>query len=499
MVYLLDHDILRRLSLLAVRKIMSKPDSRHTQSATKIIATLGPSSSDLESIKNLYTAGVNVFRLNFSHGNHEDHAKTIANIESLESELNIPIAIMADLQGPKLRVGKVKDNSELIQGQEFQLHLNPVEGNTERAQLPHKNIFKVAKEGHRLLVDDGKIALTITKVEPEILYTEVTVAGVIKSNKGVNVPDATLDIKSLTEKDVRDLAFAISKGIRIFALSFVQHASDIAYLRKAAETPIRVVSKLEKPAALLDLEKIVDASDAIMVARGDLGVELNPSSVPAAQRKIIRACRQQGKPVIVATQMLESMTDLPTPTRAEASDVANAVYSSVDAVMLSGETAAGKYPLETVRMMKNIIQEAEADEETKLGETFTEKDDVDSCKKVSRSISRAVKAMSESLDCNSIASFTTSGSTCIAIARERPNAKQIALTANRNTAKFLSFVWGAKSIVTEDARNLEDMSLIVSDSLLKGGHAKEDELVVITAGVPFGSPGRTNLLHIKRL
>ncbi len=467
--------------------------------ATKIVATLGPSSSNFTAIKDLFNAGVNVFRLNFSHGSHNDHARTIDNIRQLEKEVGSPITIMADLQGPKLRVGKIGEDAKLEQGQSYQLHLNSVEGNNQQAQLPHENIFAVAEVGHRLLVDDGKIALTITKIEPHILHTEVTVAGTIKSNKGVNVPDATLDIKSLTEKDKQDLAFAIEKEIYIFALSFVQKAEDIAYLRATAGVPIKIVSKLEKPAALQDLENIISASDAVMVARGDLGVELSPSSVPAAQRRIIRVSRQQGKPVIVATQMLESMTDLPTPTRAEASDVANAVYSGVDAVMLSGETAAGKYPLETVKMMKDIIFQAETDEETHTIENEPETHHADSCQKVSQSVSRAVKTLSETLDCHSIASFTTSGSTCIAIARERPSAKQIALTAQRETARFLSFVWGAKSIVTHDASNLEDMSSIVEMTLLQGKHAQEGDLVVITAGVPFGSPGRTNLLHIKRL
>ncbi len=476
---------------------MNLPHNPHT--ATKIIATLGPSSADFSSIKNLLAAGVNVFRLNFSHGSHDDHAKTINNIRKLEKETGEPITIMADLQGPKLRVGKIAENSELTFGQNYQLHLNPVEGNQQQAHLPHKNIFQAAKKGDRLLVDDGKIVLTITAVEPEILHTEVTVAGTIKSNKGVNVPDGTLDIKPLTDKDKKDLAFAIDQGIFIFALSFVQKAADVNYLREIAKVPVKIVSKLEKPAALEDLDNIIAVSDAVMVARGDLGVELSPSSVPAAQRRIIRVSRQQGKPVIVATQMLESMTDLPTPTRAEASDVANAVYSGVDAVMLSGETAAGKYPLETVRMMKDIIVQAEADEESKIIESTNESNNIDSCQKVSQSISRAVRTLSETLDCHSIASFTTSGSTCIAIARERPQAKQIALTAKPETARFLSFVWGATSIVTQDASNLEDMSDIVAENILQRAYGKSGDLVVITAGVPFGSPGRTNLLHIKRL
>lgn len=468
--------------------------------STKIVATIGPSSSDLKTLKKLYQSGVNVFRLNFSHGTHIDHKNTIDNIRAIEKEYDKPIAIMADLQGPKLRVGIIEDDSELIEGQSYTLHLDTVKGNNKQAQLPHKNIFSIAKTGERLLIDDGKIELTITAVEPKIIHTKVTVAGIIKSNKGVNVPDAILDIKPLTTKDKADLTFALEQHINIFALSFVQKASDVEYLRTTAKTPIKIVSKLEKPAALNDLHNIVAASDIVMVARGDLGVELKPSAVPAAQLKIVRESRLQGKPVIIATQMLESMTELPVPTRAEASDVANAIYSGVDAVMLSGETAAGKYPIETVKMMKEIIHQAEQDLDTKMMDPQNDfEDERESLEKVSNAISCAVKTISDTLDCHSIASFTSSGHTCAAIAKERPNTKQITLTDNKETAKYISFIWGARSIVAEDANGFNDIPSIVRRELLKEQIAKENDLVVITAGVPFGTPGKTNLLLIENL
>lgn len=468
--------------------------------STKIVATLGPASRSPEMLDKLYRTGVNVFRLNFSHGSHEDHQETIDRIRDLEKKLQQPLTIMADLQGPKLRIGKVADNTVLDLGQTFDLHLNEVAGNHQRAQLPHKNIFDVVQVNHRLMVDDGKVMLRVTAVEESIIRTEVIVAGAISSNKGVNVPDATIPIKSLTEKDEADLKFALAQNISIFALSFVQSAEDVSYLRKVAKQPIKIVSKLEKPAALQDLDNIIDQSDAIMVARGDLGVELSPSAVPVAQRRIIRECRQRGKPVIVATQMLESMIYIPTPTRAEASDVANAVYGGVDAVMLSGETAVGKYPIETVRIMKEIIADAEQDKDTPRATVEPIENTMENTpQKVSLSISRSIKELSKSLNCHSIASFTTSGSTSISIARQRPSSQLIALTTSTETAKFLSFVWGTTSVITQDAAGFDDMVSIVCATLLDKGYSQKDEMVIITAGVPFGRPGTTNMIRVEQL
>lgn len=480
---------------------ISGDDKALIQTYTKIVATIGPQSRDLNTLSDLLDAGVNVFRLNFSHGSHQAHLETIENIRQLEASRQQPITIMADLQGPKLRVGKIAENTQLELGQKFELHLDEVDGCQERAHLPHPNIFACAEVGHRLLVDDGKVMLRISKVSQDIIFTEVEVAGTISSNKGVNVPDAELAISPLTEKDILDLRFALQQDIKIFALSFVQKAEDVEFLREVAKTPIKIVSKLEKPAALQDLEKIVRASDAIMVARGDLGVELSPSSVPVAQRRIIRECRQQGKPVIVATQMLESMTHLPTPTRAEASDVANAVYSHVDAVMLSGETAVGKYPIETVEMMKKIISEAESDISSAYtkGTDLNDKPIQEKADNVSISISKATKELAYSLQCQSIVSFTTSGSTSILVSSQRPHSQLFALTASKDTAKFLSFVWGIHSFVTDDATNFDDMVSIMRNTLLDKGCGESGELVVTTAGVPFGQSGTTNMLRVERL
>lgn len=467
--------------------------------STKIIATLGPGSRDLDTLSELHQVGVNVFRLNFSHGSHEHHQETISRIRQLEEDLGKPVTIMADLQGPKLRVGTVKENTVLELGQSFELHLDEVMGDEQRAHLPHDNIFSVVEEGHRLLIDDGKVMLKVTRVEPRVIHTTVVVAGAISSNKGVNVPDAMIPIKSLTEKDIRDLKFALAQGINIFALSFVQSAADVEYLREVAQQPIKIVSKLEKPAALQDLEAIIKQSDAIMVARGDLGVELSPSAVPVAQRRIIRECRRQGRPVIVATQMLESMTNLPTPTRAEASDVANAVYSGVDAVMLSGETAVGKYPIQTVQMMKEIISQAENDSESAANLEIANQSGEGKTAEISTSISRAVKEIARSLDCQSIVSFTTSGSTSISIAKQRPSSQLIALTTSDDTARFLSFVWGTKSVVTRDAVSFDDMASIAKGILLEKKLGTAKELMIITAGVPFGRPGTTNMLRVEQL
>lgn len=473
------------------------------ETSTKILATLGPGSSDKSTIEDLYAAGVNVFRLNFSHGSHENHAQTIANIRQLEQERGTPIAIMADLQGPKFRIGTLPSDVVLQVGQTFKFHLREVPGTKDQVQLPHKSLFAAAQADNHLLIDDGKLVVRVTRVEPQVLTTEVIIGGPISSNKGVAIPDTRIPVNALTDKDKKDLHFALANDIRIFALSFVQKTEDLLYLREQAGTAIRIVAKLEKPAALEDLAGIVDEADAIMIARGDLGVELSPGAVPVAQKKIISQCRTQGKPVIVATQMLESMTHMPTPTRAEASDVANAVYSRVDAVMLSGETAVGKYPVATVRMMKDIIAQVEQDLKSKpvadepLGEHSSATANND--KQISQAIGHAVRELADTLASSAIASFTTSGSTAITIAGQRPAAPLAALTADAHTARFMAFLWGTRSLVTEDASNFDDMVSIVRSTLLQHGICKTDDRVIITAGVPFGSPGKTNIVRVETL
>ncbi|WP_419904434.1 pyruvate kinase [Kiloniella sp.] len=466
--------------------------------ATKIIATLGPSSQDRRNIYALLEAGVDVFRLNFSHGSHDAHRKTIYLIREIEAAIGRPITLLADLQGPKLRIGQVDKGTMIKQGELFDLVLDEIIGNGKQATLPHAEIYRTVKPGSRLLLDDGRLSLRVTETSDRKISTTIEVGVVLSSCKGVNVPDVTLPIGSMTAKDRLDLTFALSQGIKIFALSFVQVVEDVHELRTLAKEPISIVSKLEKPSALDHLAGIVEASDAVMVARGDLGVELSPDQVPIAQRKIVATCRQLGKPVIVATQMLESMISAPTPTRAEASDVANAVYARVDAVMLSAETAAGSYPIEAVSVMGDIIERVESDV-FEHGIPTVNSNLEPKGKQVPFAMSKAVKELCKSLDCETIATFTTSGSTAVSMARERPEAHILGLTANTDTARFLSLVWGVQSIATPDASNFSDMVTIVRETLLEDKPDKKGELVIVTAGVPFGTPGGTNLIHVENL
>ncbi len=473
---------------------MTTPKAR----STKIISTLGPASHNRSKIYALLEAGVDVFRLNFSHGTHNDHRKTISLIREIEAEIGRPISLLADLQGPKLRIGKVRENVVLRTGTSFDLIPGEIVGTEKQVTLPHPEIYTSVKPGSRLLLDDGRLSLKVTGASSRQISTTVEVGGKLSSCKGVNVPDVPLSIGSITVKDKADLEFALAQDIKIIALSFVQTAEDIQVLRTLAKVPISVISKLEKPSALDHLETIVAASDAVMVARGDLGVELSPDQVPIAQRKIIATCRKIGKPVIVATQMLESMISAPTPTRAEASDVANSVYARVDAVMLSAETATGHYPTEAVTVMNNIIRCVEDDIHNHGVPSKSLMFDTQE-NHVPFAIGRAVKELSESLNCATIATFTTSGLTATSMSRGRPDAKILGLTANHDTARFLNLVWGVHPLTTPDASNFSDMVTIVKDTLLERDLVQLGEMVIVTAGVPFGTPGGTNLIRVETL
>lgn len=460
--------------------------------ATKILATLGPATAHEEGISSLLHAGADVFRLNFSHGSHEDHAKTIKLIRQLEESLDRPIGIMADLQGPKLRVGTIKEGTRLEKGQTFLLQLEKIVGDQSSACLPHPEIYEVIQPGHRLLIDDGRIILKVNKADQASITTEVEIGGPLSSNKGVNIPDVKLPIPALTPKDKNDLSFALSQEIDFFALSFVQSAQDIIDLRSVAGQDIRIIAKMEKPAAMDDLENIIKEADGVMVARGDLGVELSPDQVPVAQRKIIAKCRSYGKPVVIATQMLESMIHAPTPTRAEASDVANAVYAGVDAVMLSAETAAGSYPVEAVKMMDAIIRRVESEilQEAPIAK-------ITESTPIQFAVSHSVRELASSLKCRKIATFTTTGSTAIAISRERPEANILGLTAQTKTARFLNLVWGVQSVCTQDASTFDEMTNIVKSTVQERSLAQSGETFIITAGVPFGTPGSTNVIRVE--
>jgi pyruvate kinase len=464
---------------------------------TKIVATLGPASANAEVISRLFHAGADVFRLNFSHGSHEDHAARITTIRALEEQTGRPIGILADVQGPKLRVGRFGGGRVHLQtGQPFRLDLNPVPGDSRRVQLPHPEIISAAAIGTSLLLDDGKLRLRVTHQREDHLETEIVVGGPLSDRKGVNVPDMVLPIPALTTKDRLDLDFALAQGVDFIGLSFVQRPEDVAEAKAIAAGRAWIMTKLEKPQALENLDAILALSDAVMVARGDLGVELPPEEVPLAQKRIVRAARMLGLPVVVATQMLESMISAPAPTRAEASDVATAVFDGADAVMLSAETAAGQFPFEAVNMMDRIVARVEQDpgwrEIIEASRPAPEKSSAGA-------IAAAARQVAHTIGARSIVAFTTTGSTALRVARERPECPVIGMTNDVNTARRLAVTWGVHAVVTTLAHSMSDaVSKATRGALTEGFAARGDE-VVVTAGVPFGQPGTTNALRVAQV
>jgi pyruvate kinase len=461
---------------------------------TKIIATLGPASATAEVLARLFHAGADVFRLNFSHGTHEDHAARIVMIRALEEKSGRPIGILADVQGPKLRVGVFGGGRVHLQtGQPFRLDLNATPGDARRVNLPHPEIIAAATVGSTLLLDDGKLRLRVLRKRGDALETEVMVGGLLSDRKGVNVPDVVLPIPSLTEKDHADLAFALDHGVNYIGLSFVQRAEDVAEARKIIAGRAWIMTKLEKPQALENLDEILRLSDAVMVARGDLGVELPPEEVPLAQKRIVRAARQLGKPVVVATQMLESMITAPTPTRAEASDVATAVFDGADAVMLSAETAAGQFPFEAVNIMDRIIARVEQDEGWRSVMDANRPEPEHSA---ADAIAAATRQVAHTIGAQAIVAFTSSGSTALRIARERPECPVIGLTPEITTAQRLAVVWGVHAVVSVDAHSMTEAVNKASRVAQAEGFAAIDDEIVVAAGVPFGQSGTTNALRV---
>lgn len=463
----------------------------------KIVATLGPSSASEEMIRSLFLAGVDVFRLNFSHGTHDQHRERLREIRSVEREVGRPIGVLADMQGPKLRVGTFADGPiTLVAGATFRLDVIDRPGDTTRAYLPHPEIFAALRPGANLLLDDGKLRLRVVSSNADSAQTEVVVGGRLSERKGVNVPDVVLPLSALTQKDRRDLEFALELGVEWLALSFVQRPEDLDEARTLARGRAQIMTKLEKPSAIEHLEAIVERSDAIMVARGDLGVELPAERVPAIQRRIVRACRRQGKPVIVATQMLESMISSPIPTRAEASDVATAIYHGTDAVMLSGESASGKYPIEAVQMMERILVEVESDpyhrqllESTQTPAQSTSAD----------AICAAMDTIAGLLPVVVIVTYTTSGSTSLRAARERPLPPILSMTPSLHTARRLALVWGVHSVLTPDVSTVSEMVEQACRRAVEEDFAKKGDIILISAGMPLGTPGATNLLRIATI
>ena len=464
------------------------------QRFTKIVATLGPASSTNERLRELFEAGADVFRLNFSHGVPDDHRQRVDQLRALEKKYNHPIAILMDLQGPKLRLGVIgKKPMELKKGQKLRFDMDPKPATAKRIPLLHPEIFAAARPGGLLLIDDGKVRLKIVAHDEGTIDAEVEVPGQISDRKGVNLPNLVLPLSPMTPKDRKDLDFGLSLGVDWVALSFVQHARDIAELKKLVAGRAAVMAKLEKPAAIDHLDEIIEQSDGIMVARGDLGVEMPPEAVPPLQKRILAACRVLGRPAIVATQMLESMIHAPTPTRAEASDVATAVYDGADAVMLSAESAAGSYPVEAVAIMGRILKSVEADPlYRKLMDASRHEPEATTAD----AISAAARQCAQTLGAAAIVTYTTTGSTTLRAARERPGVRILCLTPSLDTARRLTLAWGVHAIHTDDAHNFADMVARAVRVARQQKIAKPGERVVITAGVPFGTPGATNILRI---
>jgi pyruvate kinase len=461
---------------------------------TKIIATLGPASSTPEVIERLFRAGADVFRLNFSHGSHADHAERIAIIRDLERRTERPIGILADVQGPKLRVGTFRAGRVQLQtGQHFRLDLSSTPGDVRRVQLPHPEIIQAARIGTTLLLDDGKLRLRVVRQRDDHLETEVVVGGQLSDRKGVNVPDVVLPIPALTAKDREDLAFVLDQGVEYIGLSFVQRPEDVAEAREIAAGRAWIMVKLEKPQAIDNLAAIVKLADCLMVARGDLGVECPPEEVPLIQKRIVRTARAAGKPVVVATQMLESMIASPSPTRAEASDVATAVFDGADAVMLSAETAAGQYPYEAVNMMDRIVARVEQDPGWR---TLTDADRPAPERSSAGAIAAAARQVASTIEAQCIATFSATGTTTLRVARERPDCPILGLTASERTARRCAVIWGVHPLVTPELHSMTDMVAKAIRAAHQEGFAKPGEEVVVTAGVPFGTPGTTNALRV---
>ncbi|MCZ8315333.1 pyruvate kinase [Phreatobacter sp.] len=464
------------------------------QRRTKILATLGPASTSRDQISALFAAGADVFRINMSHTPHDKLREFVETIRSIEHEVQRPIGILADLQGPKLRVGTFKDGPVmLVNGATFVLDSDKAPGDVGRVHLPHPEILAALEPGHRLILDDGKVLLEAVACTPKRAECRVLVGGKLSDRKGVSLPDTTLPVSALTDKDRSDLDAALNAGVDWIAVSFVQRPEDVAEVKKVARGRAAVMAKIEKPQAVARLAEIMEISDALMVARGDLGVELPMAKVPGIQKQITRQARRTGKPVVVATQMLESMITAPVPTRAEVSDVATAVFEGADAIMLSAESAAGQYPVEAVAMMNRIAEEVEADPTYRA---VIQGQRAEPEATGADAIALAARDIAETLDLSAIVCWTMSGSTALRVARERPKPLTIALTPKIATGRRLALLWGVHCVVTQDARDLDDMVSRACRFAFKDGFAKPGQRIIVVAGVPLGTPGATNMLRI---
>ncbi|MEM8785123.1 MAG: pyruvate kinase, partial [Pseudomonadota bacterium] len=460
----------------------------------KILATLGPASSDEETIRSLFEAGTDIFRFNFSHGTHADHLERLKIVRGLEDRYSRPVTVLQDLQGPKIRIGTFKDDQAMIcRDDTFRLCLEEVAGDQSRVTLPHREVFAALEVGQPILLDDGKLRLEVVSCGTDFAQTRVVTGGTLSNRKGVNLPGVMMPISPLTDKDREDLEFGLEAGFDWIALSFVQRAQDVADLKRIVQGRAGIVAKVEKPSALDRLGEIVSETDAIMIARGDLGVEIPPEDVPGWQKDIIRTCRLAGKPVIVATQMLDSMVNSPAPTRAEASDVALAIYDGADAVMLSAESAMGHYPIKSVQMMDRIITRTEMDKAYRpiIDALHPQYDPSGPA-----ALASAAAQVADDLAAKAIVTYTTSGATTFKAAQQRPHAPLLTLTPSCDTARRLGLVWGTYCVNTNDATNFQDMGDNARSLAVRHGFAGPGDKIIVLAGVPFGTPGATNVLHV---
>ena len=460
----------------------------------KIVATLGPASSDAAMIARLFDAGADVFRINMSHTSHEKMAELIATIRGIEKEYGRPIGILIDLQGPKLRVGRfIDDGVTLENGASFILDSDSAAGDVNRVHLPHPEILAALAPGDTMLLDDGKVRLTAVETSPDRALTRVEVGGRLSNRKSVSLPDTTVPFSAMTEKDRSDLEAALNIGVDWIGLSFIQRADDIAEAKKITRGQAAVMAKIEKPQAVSQIAEILEIADGLMVARGDLGVEMPLEKVPAIQKQITRACRRAGKPVVVATQMLESMISNPVPTRAEVSDVATAIYEGADAVMLSAESASGKFPAEAVRTMNRIAEEVESDP---IYRSIIEAQRAEPEATGADAIAAAARQIAETLELSAIVCWTFSGATGLRVARERPQVPIVAISPNLSAGRKLSVVWGVHCVVAEDAHDQDDMVDRGSRIAFRDGFSRAGQRIIVVAGVPLGTPGATNMVRI---
>jgi pyruvate kinase len=469
----------------------------HRNRRAKIVATVGPASSSPEQLKELFLAGVDTFRMNFSHGVQDDHAKVHATIRALEREVGRPIGILQDLQGPKIRIGTIRDGKIAVAaGETIRFVREGGDGDKDAIPLPHDEIFAAIAPGQDLLVDDGRVRARVTGIGDHYLDATVINGGTLSNRKGVNLPGTVLALSPLTPKDRADLEFGLKLGVDWVALSFVQKPADLIEARALVGHRAGLMAKIEKPSALAHIDDIIRLSDAVMVARGDLGVEIPHEEVPGRQKELVRACRLAAKPVIVATQMLDSMVAAPTPTRAEASDVATAIYDGADAVMLSAESATGQYPREAVAMMDRIIASTERHKLYRSIMAASANVEEDSAP---HAVAAAAAGLAESIDAKAIVAFTSSGTTAARIARKRPALPILSITPDLQVARQMALLWGAHSVHSEDIHSYEEMVNVAAATVAQEGFAKPGDLVVVVAGIPFGQSGSTNNLRVVRI